>query len=169
MEQDHYAVLRVAPTATPDEIKLAHRERLRACHPDHHAGRRAEEQAKRVNAAWHTLRDPERRRVYDEARAARRAAARRGEHRAVPRPPPAGPPSPAERYDPWAAPTRATPQTRATPPAISPTIALSVARARATPDPVRAVGWIVFGFVASVIEEAAANASRRPRTRRGGR
>ena len=62
MADDLYAVLGVASTASPEEIKKAYRRRARECHPD--AGG-DEEEFKRVTHAHQILSDPERRARYD--------------------------------------------------------------------------------------------------------
>lgn len=65
----HYDEFGVAPTASLDEIQRAHRNLARLLHPDHiqdeQARRVAEGQLKRLNAIYHVLIDPERRRAYD--------------------------------------------------------------------------------------------------------
>jgi hypothetical protein len=69
---DHYRALRVAPSATTQEIHAAWRFLLVAFHPDRFRDpaqrERAEEITKRANAAWLVLGDPERRRRYDRRR-----------------------------------------------------------------------------------------------------
>lgn len=65
-EQDHYAVLRVSRDASDAEIKRRYRELMREVHPD--ANRRdpdATRKAARLNRAYETLGNPERRRAYD--------------------------------------------------------------------------------------------------------
>jgi len=68
----HYDVLGVEPSAEVGDIRHAWRVKVRLLHPDLHRGSPAEVQAEaaretsRVNRAWETLRDPERRRRYDE-------------------------------------------------------------------------------------------------------
>jgi curved DNA-binding protein CbpA len=68
---DPYAVLGLPPTATPDEITHAYRRQVRAHHPDTRTTRHtippADEQLRRVLAAYALLRDPERRARYDRA------------------------------------------------------------------------------------------------------
>lgn len=63
----HYAVLRVAVTATAKEIKVAYRRAARKAHPDHGGDAAA---FRRVTAAYETLIDPNRRKAYDRSYAA---------------------------------------------------------------------------------------------------
>lgn len=73
-EPDHYAVLGVDPRAPEAEVRAAWRFALQAFHPDRFRDEaqrlRADTMAKRVNAAWHVLGDPVRRRRYDTERSA---------------------------------------------------------------------------------------------------
>jgi curved DNA-binding protein CbpA len=66
---DAYAVLGVAHTATPDQIKAAYRELVAKYHPDHHQGNPLEELAAsklaEINRAYEILSDPEQRAAYD--------------------------------------------------------------------------------------------------------
>jgi len=68
----HYDELGVPPTATTGEMHAAYRARVRALHPDARSGstdrdadRRADAALRRLNTAWEVLRDPPRRRTYD--------------------------------------------------------------------------------------------------------
>jgi curved DNA-binding protein CbpA len=74
-------VLGLPPTATPDEIRRAYRRQVRAHHPDTGTTPQsmplADEQLRRVLAAYALLRDPERRARYDRAAAGDDRAAKR--------------------------------------------------------------------------------------------
>lgn len=71
--QTYYDVLGVDPDADLEAIRQAWRVRVRLLHPDRHVGSPDDVQAQaatetlRVNRAWATLRDPERRREYDRS------------------------------------------------------------------------------------------------------
>lgn len=83
---DFYAILHVPTGADEDAIRQSYRNLARLYHPDV-AGEQDEEMMKRLNAAYHTLSDPARRREYD---------LRHGIHaRAMPAPRPEAQPFPA--------------------------------------------------------------------------
>jgi len=75
LESDLYAELGLLPDATPSEIRVAYRRRVRASHPDlnqHDA--EAVPRMTRLNVAAKVLLDPALRRAYDRApRAARKS------------------------------------------------------------------------------------------------
>jgi hypothetical protein len=60
----HYEVLGVTSDAGTDEIRRAYLHLAREHHPDHHGD---PERMQAINAAWHVLSDPVRRRSYDDA------------------------------------------------------------------------------------------------------
>ena len=63
---DLYALLGLAPGATPADIKRAYRRLSRRYHPDINPGDRAAETLfRRISEAYETLVDPDRRRTYD--------------------------------------------------------------------------------------------------------
>ena len=68
---NHYDVLGVEPTADLDAIRRAWKVKIQLLHPDRHHGAphdvlaEAARETKRVNGAWETLKDPDRRRRYD--------------------------------------------------------------------------------------------------------
>ncbi|MFN3596460.1 MAG: DnaJ C-terminal domain-containing protein [Rubricoccaceae bacterium] len=66
---DFYRVLRVAETASEEEIKQAYRRLAHAYHPDHNAGDAgAAEHFRAIQEAYDVLGSPESRRAYDRAR-----------------------------------------------------------------------------------------------------
>ncbi len=66
---DHYALLRVSPSARPEDIRRAYRARARELHPDLvGASADADAQMAALNAAWAVLRDPATRSRYDRSR-----------------------------------------------------------------------------------------------------
>ncbi|GAB2611486.1 hypothetical protein GCM10027168_50430 [Streptomyces capparidis] len=70
--RDHYAVLGVAPSASPGEITAAYRGLVRSLHPDARPSRPgARREFEDVVAAYAVLRDPARRAAYDARRRGR--------------------------------------------------------------------------------------------------
>jgi curved DNA-binding protein len=67
--KDYYDVLGVKADATEAEIKSAYRRLARKYHPDVSKETGAEEKFKAVNEAYEALREPTRRKAYDELRA----------------------------------------------------------------------------------------------------
>jgi hypothetical protein len=66
-ERDPYAVLGVPVHADLDAISSAYREKARRHHPDVSDAPDAERTMAEINAAWTTLRDPDRRAAWDRA------------------------------------------------------------------------------------------------------
>lgn len=67
MSQDYYSVLGVERNADANTIKKAYRKLAQKYHPDKNPGdAQAEEQFKKVTAAYAVLSDPEKRRQYDQ-------------------------------------------------------------------------------------------------------
>ena len=66
--KDYYGILGVEPTAGDAEIKTAYRRLARRYHPDVSKERDAEERFKAVNEAYEALRDPAKRKAYDQIR-----------------------------------------------------------------------------------------------------
>lgn len=72
-----YEVLGIGQDASVAEIRQAHRQAVRASHPDVVGHRDAEAELRAANAAWAVLSNPERRAAYD-------AALQRGQHTIMP-------------------------------------------------------------------------------------
>ena len=67
--QDHYAVLGVGASATPEEIKSAYRRLALATHPDRHPDDPdAEGRFRAISSAYAVLSDPAQRARYDTQR-----------------------------------------------------------------------------------------------------
>src|SRR5690348_13607543 len=80
-----YDVLGVRPDADDEEVRLAFRQRAKACHPDLHGGNEgADQEFRNVTAAYHLLKHPGLRAAYNvELRREREDALRRRKSRNV--------------------------------------------------------------------------------------
>jgi curved DNA-binding protein len=67
--KDYYGILGVEPSAGDAEIKTAYRRLARKYHPDVSKEAGAEDKFKGVNEAYEALRDPAKRKAYDQLRA----------------------------------------------------------------------------------------------------
>ncbi len=67
--KDYYEILGVKPDAKDADIKSAYRRLARKFHPDVSKESAAEEKFKAVNEAYEALKDPSRRKAYDQLRA----------------------------------------------------------------------------------------------------
>ncbi len=65
IQQNHYEVLGLPMSATPEQIRRRYRELVRRYHPDVNPAPDAKEQFLRIQEAYQVLSDPERRRHYD--------------------------------------------------------------------------------------------------------
>ncbi|HBI22320.1 MAG TPA: cytochrome C biogenesis protein [Legionella sp.] len=64
--KDYYKVMGLTREATPKDIKLAYRRLARKYHPDLNKDKGAEEKFKALGEAYEALKDPEKRKVYDQ-------------------------------------------------------------------------------------------------------
>jgi len=64
--KDYYEIMGVARAASPEDIKRAYRRLARKYHPDVSKERDAEARFKEINEAYEVLKDPEKRRAYDQ-------------------------------------------------------------------------------------------------------
>ena len=64
--KDYYAVMGVDKSATPEDIKRAHRKLARKFHPDVSKENNAEARFKELAEAYDVLKDPEKRAAYDQ-------------------------------------------------------------------------------------------------------
>jgi molecular chaperone DnaJ len=66
-QKDFYDVLGVSRTSTPDEVRKAYLKLAHKYHPDKTGGdKAAEEKLKEINEAYDTLKNPDKRRNYDQ-------------------------------------------------------------------------------------------------------
>ena len=64
--KDYYDVMGVDKNATPEDIKRAHRKLARKFHPDVSKEKDADARFKELGEAYDVLKDPEKRRAYDQ-------------------------------------------------------------------------------------------------------
>lgn len=64
--KDYYEILGIGRNATPDEIKKAYRKLARQYHPDISKESGAETKFKEIGEAYEVLKDPEKRKAYDQ-------------------------------------------------------------------------------------------------------
>lgn len=70
--KDYYAVMGLKSDASPQDIKMAYRRLARKFHPDLNKEPDAEKNFKNLGEAYDVLKDPEKRKLYDQVRAAPR-------------------------------------------------------------------------------------------------
>ncbi len=67
MSYEYYSLLSVERTASPEEIKKAYRKKAMEHHPDRHAGDKSKEaEFKKINEAYATLSDTQKKAHYDQ-------------------------------------------------------------------------------------------------------
>jgi hypothetical protein len=64
--EDYYALLGLSPDATDQDIRTAFKRLARRYHPDVYSGPDADERMRKLIVAYQTLRDPQKRRIYDQ-------------------------------------------------------------------------------------------------------
>jgi molecular chaperone DnaJ len=66
---DYYSILGIDKTATPEEIKKSYRKLAREYHPDINKSKEAEEKFKKINEAYETLGNKNKKSIYDSPQA----------------------------------------------------------------------------------------------------
>lgn len=64
--EDYYKTLGVSRDATDKEIQKAYRKLAHKYHPDSNKSKEAEEKFKKINEAYNVLKDPEKKKAYDQ-------------------------------------------------------------------------------------------------------
>ena len=67
LQVNFYLILNVSPLAQSKEIKKTYLKLAQTYHPDKNRGNKlAEKKFKQINEAWHVLKDPKKRKIFDE-------------------------------------------------------------------------------------------------------